>query len=56
MERQSGWMRRSKEEIQEIFTFCEGYKRFLDRAKTEREAVSEIAKALEAAGFAQDMK
>ncbi len=56
MERQSGWMRRSKEEIQEIFTFCEGYKRFLDRAKTEREAVSEIAKALEAAGFTQDVK
>lgn len=32
-------------------TLCEEYKRFLDNAKTEREAVSEIIKAAEAAGY-----
>ncbi len=56
MERQSGWKRRSKEEIEEIFAFCEGYKRFLDRAKTEREAVVEVEKTLVEHGFATDLK
>ena len=56
MERQSGWKRRSKEEIKEIFAFCEGYKQFLDRAKTEREAVGDVEKALVEHGFATDLK
>lgn len=56
MERQSGWKRKSKEEIEQVFAFCEGYKRFLDRAKTEREAVADVRKALEENGFAEDLK
>jgi len=53
MERQSGWIRRSKQDIEEIFAFCEGYKRFLDEAKTEREAAACIEKTLLDHGFAQ---
>ena len=46
MERQSGWKRRSKEEIEDIFAFSEEYKRFLNKAKTEREAVEDVERAL----------
>jgi aspartyl aminopeptidase len=56
MERQSGWKRKSKEEIKEIFAFCEDYKRFLDKAKTEREAAADIRKVLEEHGFTEDLK
>ena len=56
MERQSGWKRKSLEEIRRVNEFSEGYKRFLDAAKTEREAAAQIEQALLAAGFAADMK
>lgn len=36
---------------EEAFAYCEGYKHFLDIAKTEREFVEEAIKALEAAGY-----
>lgn len=45
------WDRMSEEERQEALKFAEGYKKFLDRAKTEREAVEEIKKAAQEAGF-----
>lgn len=51
MQRQSGWRSKSKEDIKEIYSFAEGYKAFLDEAKTEREAVRCITRVLEAAGF-----
>ncbi len=54
MQRQSGWKLKSKEDIKEIFAFAEGYKDFLDRAKTEREAVRYIAAALGDSGFTTD--
>jgi aspartyl aminopeptidase len=38
-------------ERKEIFRFAEGYKKFLDRAKTEREAVQEILQAAKRAGY-----
>ena len=53
MERESGWKRKSKEAIEEVFAFCEGYKRFLDSAKTEREAAAYIEKTLLDHGFVQ---
>jgi aspartyl aminopeptidase len=53
MERQSGWKKKTKPEIEQIFTFSEGYKEFLDRAKTEREAARCIEAALRQAGFSQ---
>ena len=40
----------SAEEKAGIETYCEGYKRFLDAAKTEREAVAEGIRIAEAAG------
>jgi len=45
------WDRLEGREREEVFTFAEGYKSFLDRAKTEREAVQEIVKIAENAGF-----
>ena len=38
-------------EIENMFAYAEGYKDFLDRAKTEREAVTYAVKAAEACGF-----
>ncbi len=54
MQRQSGWRSKSKEDIKEIYGFAEGYKSFLDEAKTEREAVRSITRTLEEEGFGMD--
>ncbi len=48
MQRQSGWKLKSREDIKVIYEFSDGYKDFLDRAKTEREAVRCITGALTA--------
>ncbi|MCL2096640.1 MAG: aminopeptidase [Oscillospiraceae bacterium] len=37
--------------IKKAYDFCEGYKKYLDEAKTEREAVTETVKILEKRGF-----
>jgi aspartyl aminopeptidase len=55
MERK-GWKQKSKEEIGRVFAFSEGYKKFLDAGKTEREAAAQIEQALCAAGFTGDPK
>ena len=44
-------LRMTDEQIAEADAFCEGYKAFLDKAKTEREAVIETVKQAEAKGF-----
>jgi len=54
MQRQSGWRSKSKEDIKVIYEFSEGYKKFLDGAKTEREAVRYITAALTQNGFDLD--
>jgi aspartyl aminopeptidase len=54
MKHESGWKKKSQEEIADLFEFSEGYKKFLDRAKTEREAVQVIQGALSSHGFAED--
>lgn len=41
----------SDKEIKEIYEYCEGYKAFLDEAKTEREAVVYAIKAAEKKGY-----
>ena len=43
----------SKEEKKEIFAFAEDYKKFLDEAKTEREACAVSAEAAKKAGFTE---
>jgi len=45
------WDRMEEKERKEVFRFAEGYKKFLDQAKTEREAVREILEAARKAGF-----
>jgi aspartyl aminopeptidase len=54
MQRQSGWKLKSLEDIKNIYAFAEGYKTFLDEAKTEREAVRCITRTLGAEGFSTD--
>jgi len=50
------WDRLEEREKEETFRFAEGYKAFLDRAKTEREAVQEIVKAAKEAGFQEGIQ
>ena len=45
----------SEEELKAAYDFCEGYKTFLDAAKTEREAVTTAVAMLEKAGVAAVM-
>lgn len=37
--------------MKEIFDYAEGYRKFIDGAKTEREACDYVAKAAEAHGY-----
>lgn len=54
----SVWQRLSQEERAQVLSYCEGYKAFLDTARTERLAASEIIARAEAKGFrpVYDMK
>ena len=44
-------LRMSEDELKKCDKFCEGYKAFLDIAKTEREAAAEIVKMAKARGY-----
>ena len=46
-------LRMSEEELKKCDRFCEGYKAFLDIAKTEREAAAEIVKQAKARGYVE---
>ena len=46
-----GAKRISDEELKKADAFCEGYKKFLDAAKTERESVDASIEIAEKAGF-----
>ena len=50
-EKRSVWQNINKEEHEEIHNYSEKYKKFLDIAKTEREATSEIIRAAKENGF-----
>jgi len=45
--KKSAWECFSDEQIQEAYSFCEGYKDFLGKVKTEREAIDLISKKTE---------
>ena len=47
----NGYDQIDAEQTGEIFAYAEGYKRFLDAARTEREAVKEAIRMAEEAGF-----
>ncbi|MFA5772491.1 MAG: aminopeptidase [Thermoplasmata archaeon] len=51
MKKESVWLDAKKKKIEEMFNFSEGYKKFLDGAKTEREAVKSIVEIVEKFGF-----
>ena len=48
---QNGWIKTDEQKKKDIFEFAEGYKRFLNIAKTEREFVNETVREVEAQGF-----
>ena len=50
-QKKNGFDRLPEQEIKAVETYCEGYKRFLNTAKTERECVTEAVKLAEQAGF-----
>ncbi len=56
MQRKNGYSRINEEEEKAVFSFAEDYKKFLDTAKTEREAVCEAVKILENNGFVEYKK
>ena len=47
----NAWKKYSLEELNEVEALSISYKKFLDDAKTEREAVTEIIKRCENEGF-----
>lgn len=47
----NAWEKSVEEETGKAFEFCEGYKAFLDKAKTEREFVNEVEKLAIQNGF-----
>ncbi|MBO5320141.1 MAG: aminopeptidase [Ruminococcus sp.] len=55
-QRKNGYLRIDAEEEKAVFAFAENYKRFLDIAKTEREAVAEAVRTLESVGFTEYKK
>ena len=49
--KESGWNNTDKEKREKIFAFGDEYMYFLDRSKTEREAVKTASEILEKNGF-----
>lgn len=47
----NAWGKSSEEDQSEAFKFCEGYKTFLDRGKTEREFAQEVEKLAVSKGY-----
>ena len=52
-EQKNGYDRLSAEEVGKVQDYCEGYKAYLDSARTEREAVNEAIAIAEREGFAE---
>ncbi|MGV3025956.1 aminopeptidase [Clostridium thermobutyricum] len=51
MEIKNAWNKYDENGIKEIFSFCEGYKDFMSKCKTERECVKESIEIAEKHGF-----
>jgi len=47
----NAWNKYNSKEVKEIFKFCDGYKSFMSKCKTERECVSEVIKLAMAQGY-----
>lgn len=55
MKQKNAWLKYDEQGTQEIFSFNEGYKRFISDCKTERECVHDIVRQAKEAGY-QDLK
>ena len=53
-DKKTGWDRMSDGDQAAMMDYAEGYKAFLDEAKTERDAVARLKEMAEAKGFAAD--
>lgn len=51
MERENAWKKYAEEQMTELESLSDEYRKFLDRGKTERECVKEIIKLAEKAGY-----
>ena len=51
MYRENAWLKYNQKEVKEVMKFADGYKDFLSISKTERLAVKEAKRLLDAAGF-----
>ena len=51
-DKKTGWDRMSDRDQAAMMDYAEGYKAFLDEAKTERDAVARLKEMAEAKGFA----
>ncbi len=47
----NAWNKYNDKEVQSIFEFCEGYKNFMSKCKTERECVKEVLRLAKAEGY-----
>jgi Aspartyl aminopeptidase len=47
----NAWNKYDEKEVQSIFEFCEGYKNFMSKCKTERECVNEVLRLAKAEGY-----
>lgn len=47
----NAWNKYDEKEVQSIFEFCEGYKNFMSKCKTERECVKEVLRLAKAEGY-----
>lgn len=52
-QRKNGLLKLSEQEVKDVDSFCEGYKKFLDFGKTEREAVTYSIDLAKANGFTE---
>lgn len=47
----NAWSKYSGEKLNEVFDFCEGYKKFMSECKTERECVKEVIRLAKNEGY-----
>lgn len=47
----NAWTKYTTKQVEEIFDFCDGYKDFMSKCKTERECVKEIVRLAEGQGY-----
>ena len=51
MERKNAWKKYDDNDLNRLHSLCEDYKKFLDTAKTEREAATEIIRRAKEKGY-----